>query len=404
MTDVIKKACPKEIEEVLTRLKRAGFSAYAVGGCIRDTLLGETPHDWDVTTSALPEEVLDVFKNEHTIPTGLKHGTVTVMKNHSPIEITTFRIDGTYADSRRPESVTFSDRISDDLSRRDFTINALAWNEENGVVDCFDGLSDLKNGVIRAVGEPQKRFEEDALRILRAYRFSARLGFEIEENTRTALVSEAFRLKNISRERISSEFTRLVVAKDAVTVLKMMEADGIFPYIFNGGAYKLPSPEILGTLDLLPKTFEDRIGFLLHSASPDDFREWVAELRLSNKQASDIAILADRDNKIGSPAAAYEARLLLSFYGDLTERALFVASLYGAHTERIAEYVREAREKRDCVTIRDLAIGGKDLIAEKIAAGARIGAVLSALLDAVLHDPSKNTRECLLALAKTFDL
>lgn len=401
MTDLIKKSCPKEIEEILSRLKNAGFRAYAVGGCIRDTLLGETPHDWDVTTSALPEEVLSIFHSEHTIPTGLKHGTVTVMKNHSPIEITTFRIDGAYSDSRHPESVTFSDRISDDLSRRDFTINALAWNEENGIVDCFGGLSDLKNRVIRAVGEPQKRFEEDSLRILRAYRFSARLGFEIEENTRKAMISEANRLKNISRERVSSEFTRLIVAKDAVEVLKMMEADGIFPYIFGGGAYTLPRVEVLNKLNSLPEVFEDRIGFLLREAPPEYFSKWIAELRLSNKQASDIAILADRDRRTLASASEYEARRILSHYGDLTERTLHIASLYGTHTEKTAEFVKKARENCDCVTIGSLAIGGKDLISEGIASGAQIGVLLSALLDEVLRDPPKNTRERLLDLARS---
>ena len=159
--------CPKEPAEILARLSAAGYRAYAVGGCVRDTLLGIVPHDWDITTSALPEEILAVFADEHTIPTGLKHGTVTVMKNHMPFEVTTFRIDGAYTDSRHPESVTFSDRISDDLSRRDFTINALAWSKDSGVVDCFSGIQDLENRLIRAVGEPEKRFEEDALRILK---------------------------------------------------------------------------------------------------------------------------------------------------------------------------------------------------------------------------------------------
>lgn len=400
MTDLIKKNCPQEIEEILSRLKNAGFHAYAVGGCIRDTLLGETPHDWDVTTSALPEEVLSVFRSEHTIPTGLKHGTVTVMKNHSPIEITTFRIDGSYSDSRHPESVTFSDHISDDLSRRDFTINALAWNEENGVVDCFGGLSDLKNGIIRAVGEPKKRFGEDALRILRAYRFSARLGFEIEGDTREAMISEAHRLKNISRERVSSEFTRLIVAKDALTALKMMEADGIFPYIFDGGTYTLPRAEILSKLQLLPQAFEDRIGFLLREAPSEYFSKWIADLRLSNKQTSEISILADRDRRIQASASEYEARRILSHYGDLTERALHIASLYGVNIGETANFVKSARENCDCITIGSLAIGGKDLIAEGIASGARIGSILAFLLDEVLHEPQKNTREQLLELAR----
>lgn len=404
MTNKIEANCPAEIREVLTRLTEAGYRAYAVGGCIRDTLLGEKPNDWDVTTSALPEEVLEVFKNEHTIPTGLKHGTVTVMKNHSPIEITTFRIDGAYSDSRHPEKVTFSDRIADDLSRRDFTINALAWNRESGVVDCFDGVSDLHKGLIRAVGDPQKRFEEDALRILRAYRFSARLGFSIEENTRKALISEAPRLKNISRERISSEFCRLTVAKDARTVLEMLEADGILPYIFAGAPYTLPSGDVIARIDSLPPEFEDRIGCLLYGCSRSDAEAWLHGLRLSNKQFRDITVLADLDRKIPAPDTDYEARKLLAAYGDLTERALSVAALHGLDTQNKASLVKRARESNDCVSIGALAISGSDLITNKIASGPQIGKILSALLDVVLKDPSQNTPEALLSKAKSFKI
>lgn len=401
MTDPIQEKCPPEIRDTLARLTNAGYRAYAVGGCVRDTLLGEDPNDWDVTTSALPEEVLNVFKDEHTIPTGLKHGTVTVMKNHSPIEITTFRIDGTYADSRHPEKVTFSDRIADDLSRRDFTINALAWNEESGIVDCFNGISDLKKGLIRAVGDPQKRFEEDALRILRAYRFSARLGFSIEKLTRIALISEAPRLKNISRERISSEFCRLTIAKDARTVLKMLEADGIFPYIFDGAIYTLPPENILDKIDLLPTAFEDRIGFLLYGRSKPDAEAWLRGLRLSNKQFHDITVLADLDRRIPAPDTDYEARKLLATYGDLTERALSIAALHGLDTQKKQKQVRRVYENGDPVTIGELAIGGSDLITHKLAAGPKIGKVLAALLDEVLRDPQKNTRETLLSIAQS---
>lgn len=400
MGDLIQNKCPPEIQEVLSRLTKAGYCAYAVGGCIRDTLLGEIPHDWDVTTSALPEQVLEVFRNEHTIPTGLKHGTVTVMKNHSPIEITTFRIDGKYSDSRHPEKVTFSDRIADDLSRRDFTINALAWNAENGIVDCFNGISDLKKGLIRAVGDPQKRFEEDALRILRAYRFSARLGFPIEKETRNALISEAPRLKNISRERISSEFCRLTVAKDAHTVLKMLETDGIFPYIFSGAPYSIPSEDILDQISTLPLEFEDRIGFLLYGCPRSDAETWLRGLRLSNKQFRDITILADLDQRIPAPDTDYEARKLLAVYGDLTERTLSIAALHGLNTQNKCERVRHARDNADCVTIGDLAIGGRDLITNNIASGSQIGRILSTLLDEVLRDPQKNTREALLSIAQ----
>lgn len=396
----IEPNCPKEPAEILARLSAAGHSAYAVGGCVRDTLLGIAPHDWDITTSALPEQILEVFQNEHTIPTGLKHGTVTVIMNHTPFEVTTFRIDGAYSDSRHPESVTFSDRISDDLSRRDFTINALAWNKNSGVVDCFSGIEDLKAGVIRAVGVPQKRFEEDALRILRGYRFAAQLGFKIEENTRNALISEAPRLKNISRERISSEFCRLITSKGALTVLKMLETDGIFRYIFNGTAYELPPKAILERIEGIPATPEDRLGFLLRGKERMAAEQWLRGLRLSNKQTCDIVTLSDLQGLTALPATDYDSRRLLAAYGDLSERALHIAACHGADIAEKSKQIAHARQNGDCVTVGGLAIGGKDLITGSIAKGETIGRILGALLDLVLHDPRANEKERLMREAR----
>ena len=397
----IEALCPPDAAYIIEKLNSAGYSAYAVGGCVRDTLLGILPHDWDITTSALPEAVLEVFKDAHTIPTGLKHGTITVMMHHEPYEITTFRIDGAYSDSRHPESVTFSDRISDDLSRRDFTINALAWNRHSGVVDCFSGIEDLKKGVIRAVGDPKTRFEEDALRILRGYRFAAQLGFSIEEETRNALRSEAYRLKNISRERISSEFCRLVAAKGALSVLKMLESDGIFPYILDGAAYQLPDPSVLDRIEEVPAAAEDRIAFLIRGYAPEAIAGWLHGLRLSNRQHKDIVTLTDPDGYASAAATPYDARRMLAAYGTLSERVLTVAALHGVKdTEEKRAEIRTALENGDCVAIASLAISGKDLIREGIAKGAEIGRVLSALLDAVLHDPTQNTPESLMKIAR----
>ena len=396
----IQLKCPKDPAEILSRLSAAGFAAYAVGGCVRDTLLGILPHDWDVTTSALPEQILAVFEDEHTIPTGLKHGTVTVMMHHVPYEVTTFRIDGAYTDSRHPESVTFSGRISDDLSRRDFTINALAWNERDGIVDCFNGMEDLKNRTIRAVGAPELRFREDALRILRGYRFAAQLDFEIEENTRNALISEAHLLKNISRERVSSEFTRLITAKGAKRVLKMLESDNILSYVYAAGTgLKLPPDEILDRIDALPATAEDRLGFLMRGAPSEHVRAELRTLRLSNKQYKDILALADEDGLTALPATEYETRKLLAAYGELSERALEIASLHGEDTQEKRAQAQEIRKRHDCLTIGELAIGGRDLTAIGIK-GAEIGRVLAALLDTVLRDPSQNTPDLLLRAAK----
>lgn len=393
----IAELCPKEIHLVLSRLHEAGYDAYAVGGCIRDSLLGREPNDWDVTTSALPEDTLAVFRDLRTIPTGLQHGTVTVLVNKTPVEITTFRVDGEYTDSRHPESVTFSGRIEDDLSRRDFTINALAWNERSGVIDCFDGLKDLERKVIRAVGEPQKRFEEDALRILRGYRFAAQISFEIEKNTRKALISEAFRLKNISRERISSEFCRLIAAKGAVKVLRMLDEDGIFPYILPAASVVLPP---LAPLETLPPAMEDRLGYFFYGSDAVTCRAQLNTLRLSNKQVSDIETLADLAGRITEDASPYAARKLLSHYGDLTLRALAVAAAHGKNTKALSLEVIAAQTRKDCVSLKDLAIGGRDLIAAGLAKGSAIGVLLGILLDEVLRDPAQNTRETLLEVAK----
>ena len=221
---MMKISYPATVADVLARLVAAGEEAYIVGGSLRDALLGLPAHDFDIATSALPEKTLSVFSDERVIETGLKHGTVTVILSGEPIEITTFRRDGDYTDGRHPDTVSFTDRITEDLSRRDFTVNAMAYHPDRGLVDPFGGQDDLASRTLRAVREPTLRFSEDALRILRAFRFAAQLGFKIEEETRNALRSEAYRLKNISRERISSEFCRLVAAKGAHSVLKMLES------------------------------------------------------------------------------------------------------------------------------------------------------------------------------------
>lgn len=204
---------PEDVAYIIKTLEHAGFEAYAVGGCVRDTLLGRVPQDWDITTSAKPMQVKALFRR--TIDTGLQHGTVTVLLHHTGYEVTTYRIDGEYKDNRHPESVEFTEKLVFDLERRDFTINAMAYNPDRGLVDEFDGTSDMKRGIIRCVGNAGARFDEDALRMLRAVRFSGQLGFSIEENTRQAILERAENLKNISAERIRVELTKLLVAKDA---------------------------------------------------------------------------------------------------------------------------------------------------------------------------------------------
>ena len=209
----LKMILPKNVSYIISKLEQAGYEAYAVGGCVRDTLLERKPQDWDITTSAKPLEIKQLFKK--TIDTGIQHGTVTVMLDHIGYEVTTYRIDGEYEDNRHPKKVEFTDNLKLDLERRDFTINAMAYNDKRGLVDEFEGIKDLKDGIIRCVGDAGQRFDEDALRMLRAVRFAGQLGFEIEDETRNAIVKRADRLENISAERIRVELTKLLVAKEA---------------------------------------------------------------------------------------------------------------------------------------------------------------------------------------------
>lgn len=210
---------PKNVDTAINLLQSAGFEAYAVGGCVRDSLLGKIPNDWDITTSAKPEDMKSVFADFHCIDTGIKHGTVTVVIDGEPLEITTFRLDGEYEDNRHPKSVTFTADLGADLGRRDFTVNAMAYSKKTGTVDLFDGQNDLKNKIIRCVGDPDRRFNEDALRILRALRFASALDFEIEEKTAQSLLKNCALLGNISEERIAKELLKLVCGKGAKRIL-----------------------------------------------------------------------------------------------------------------------------------------------------------------------------------------
>ena len=273
---------PEYIKNCIELLEASGYSAYAVGGAVRDSLLGREPSDWDVTTSAKPEETLEVFKDLHTIPTGIKHGTITVLMDADdkqiPIEITTYRIDGEYRDSRHPESVSFSNDVRDDLSRRDFTVNAMAFNEKTGIIDAFGGKNDIENRIIRAVGDPPTRFSEDALRILRAFRFSSQLGFEIEEKTLAGAKKCAPLLKNIARERIGVEFKKLLSCTDPTYSLeKMVECD-VWQNIFE-----VPAPDIQTISKitrLQSESFATRLAFIVNNYSENEKETFLNSLRL----------------------------------------------------------------------------------------------------------------------------
>ena len=202
---------PKQVSDIINRLDEYGYVAYAVGGCIRDAIIGRTPNDWDICTSATPDKVIEIFSDTEVIPTGLQHGTVTIILDHTPYEVTTFRIDGNYSDNRRPDDVKFTTNIIDDLSRRDFTINAMAYNPKTGLIDPFGGRKDIQDGIVRCVGDAKERFGEDALRMLRAIRFAVQLNFNIDYKTKSAIQMLRKNILNISQERITSELNKMVI-------------------------------------------------------------------------------------------------------------------------------------------------------------------------------------------------
>jgi len=384
---------PTHVREIMDRIENAGYEAFAVGGSLRDLLLGKEPHDWDVTTSALPETVASLFPDKKVIPTGIKHGTVTVISKGFPIEITTYRVDGEYTDSRRPDKVEFTRNIEDDLSRRDFTVNALAYNEKRGLLDLFGGKNDLENKIIRAVGDPYKRFTEDALRIMRAFRFSAQLGFGIEENTLEAAKKLGGRLKNIARERIGSEFMRLLSSDHAEKALTNMEN-----VIFEILPIKEIEKDRLSLVEKLPFDSSARLALLLYGKPSEELLGVAHSLRLSNDQKKVFTMLASPIEE-SFDLSPLSARRFLRHYGRDSEAAASMLVLLGEISPEFEDLVLSENEKNPCLSLDALAISGGDVISLGLASGKGVGDLLSALLDAVIADPSLNEREKLISLS-----
>ena len=383
---------PAHVAEIIDRLEAAGHSAYAVGGSLRDAILGIPPHDWDITTSSLPEETASLFPDKHVIPTGIKHGTVTVVNNGDPIEVTTYRVDGEYTDSRRPDSVSFTTSIEDDLSRRDFTVNAMAYSEKRGLVDLFGGREDLRRGIIRAVGDPEKRFTEDALRIMRAFRFSAQLDFEIEENTLRAALKLGGRLKNIAAERISSELLRLLGSVAAGRALASMGTilREILPV-------SLPTDRLC-LVDSLKRDGIARLALLLHGRTAEEISSVASSLKLSGEQKKRLSLLALAEPPEDSSGPSLR-RFLRALGDDAPKAAAMLALLGSAPHSLEADLLTEAALS-PCVSVGGLAVGGRDLIAEGIASGPSVGHILSLLLEAVIDDPSLNEKQLLIDAAR----
>lgn len=388
---------------LLTRLHAAGHAAYAVGGCVRDSLLGQTPHDWDLCTSATPEQVLELFGEAHCIPTGLQHGTVTVKHGGELYEITTFRTEGAYSDGRHPDHVAFVPDVKEDLARRDFTINAMAYNAEEGLIDPFGGQNDLAAGIVRAVGEPQRRFEEDALRILRLYRFAARFSFAIDPATGQAARALCRHLDCVSEERIAEELSRLLAAPAPGAYLEAEVLAVIFPEL---DAAELPeSRRILDALEPGMEHVPVRLAALLCPLGEAGARAALKRLKCSNALTGTVATLV-REAAAGMPGAALTltARRFLSRYdlATITDLTALCSAQHPEQAEAFAALQQEAArlmETNACCRINQLAVNGRDLMDAGIRPGPGLRRVLDALLEQVLTGQLPNEKAALLAAA-----
>lgn len=430
---------PEKVQHIISQLETAGFEAYAVGGCIRDSLLGRTPDDWDVTTSAKPYQVKELFGR--TIDTGIQHGTVTVMVGREGFEVTTYRIDGVYEDSRHPKDVVFTGDLTEDLRRRDLTINAMAYNERGGLVDVFGGKEDLDRGIIRCVGDAGERFGEDALRMLRAVRFSAQLGFSIAEDTKAAIVKLAPDLAKVSAERIQAELVKLLVSDHpdhmreayrlGITKIVLPELDDAFGtpqhnphHIYDVGEHLMHC-----LLHVRPEK-SLRLSALLHDIGKPATRttdeegtdHFYGHVELGEEMAVQILkrLKFDNDtiarvgryirfhdreiepdaravrramNKIGEGAFLQVLELKRA---DALAQSSYHREMKLAHLDRVEGLYAQILEQQQCISLKTLAVTGHDLIALGVPRGKEIGVLLNRLLEEVLEHPEQNTRERLL--------
>ena len=368
---------PENISFVLNRLTQNGYEAYIVGGCVRDALLGLTPSDFDITTSAKPQEVINLF--EKTIPTGINHGTVTVMVDKTPVEVTTFRTEGNYTDSRHPENVEFVTNLKEDLSRRDFTVNALAFNENIGLVDLFGGVKDLEAKILKAVGDPEKRFGEDALRILRLFRFSSQLGFEIEEKTFRDALKLGKTLENISRERIFSELQKALNGKDPQAISPLINSSAL---AFLG---------IKKSPDFYTKTQNPDLRLFAFLKSTESSVSVLKELKASNRQIDFISKLLTLDTLNLDTKEEIKNALFLT--DEASVKSFF------EYTDKDTRLLDEILENKEPYLISHLEVSGEDLMLQGFK-NKEIGNRLETLRQIVVKDPLKNKKETLLTLTK----
>ncbi len=434
---------PRQASEIIRTLQEAGFEAYAVGGCVRDSLLGRTPDDWDITTSAKPQQVKALFRR--TIDTGIAHGTVTVMQGRTGYEVTTYRIDGDYEDGRHPRGVTFTASLAEDLKRRDFTVNAMAYNGEEGLVDLFGGREDMERRTIRCVGDPKERFGEDALRMMRAVRFSAQLDYAIGEETLEAIRALSGTLSKISAERIRTELMKLLVSghperfltcyETGMTAVFLPEFDrmmetgqnnphhryGVGEHCLAAAVRIRPDPALrlaallhdVGKPETKTSGEDGRDHFYGHAARGAELaKKILRRLKFDNDTADRVVrLVREHDRKIGLTPAQMRRAInrvgedLFPDLFDLKEADLLAQSGYcreakAEELKRLRTLYEEVRAKGDCLSLKGLAVTGRDLMEIGAAPGPGLGALLKELLELVLEDPAQNRKETLLDYAR----
>ncbi|WP_300260031.1 CCA tRNA nucleotidyltransferase [Clostridium sp.] len=415
---------PNNVQYILEKFNSNGFEAFIVGGCVRDYLLNKKPQDYDITTNAFPEKIEDLF--DKTIPTGIKHGTVTVLIDKNPYEVTTYRVDGEYLNNRKPKNVKFVSNIEEDLSRRDFTINAMAYSPYLGFKDYFNGKDDLKNKLIRCVGNPDKRFSEDALRMLRAIRFSCQLNFKIEKLTAESIKKNFKLIKNISMERIQSEFTKIILSNDPDKGLMLLRKLGFSDFLikeFNNlkliNCYDVYDDihDTYRLINSLPKKLHVRLAGLFYKVynsqnAVEKCRTILKKLKYDNNTINDTCNLVKNLNNISYNMTRKKLKLLINSVG--TENIFDLLNLQKSYLSYMDEYdteyidilknrVSDILVSKEPIFIKDLAITGNDLINElNYKPGKNIGVILNFLLENVMQTPELNTKEDLLNLSKQF--
>lgn len=394
---------PNDVSFIINTFYENGYEAFMVGGCIRDSLLNKAPMDYDIATSAPPKVTEELFLK--TIPTGINHGTVTILLNNIPYEVTTYRTEGTYINNRKPNSVTFVTDIKDDLSRRDFTINAFAYNDKIGLLDYYDGFKDLNNKLIRSVGIADNRFTEDALRMLRAIRFSSQLNFSIEDETYRAISSNSSLIKNISSERINSELSKILLSDNASSGLAYLKDTQILYCIIPELYNKNDLDYSIKIIDKLPKDISIRLASLLNHLDLDCVSKLLKRLTFDNLTLNKTLLLLRNYSKISNCNSKSSTKRLMKDVGK--DYILSLVSLYEVYENTslpiLNNYITVIIQNKEALTIKDLNINGS-LLKEtlNLSSGKIIGEVLNHLLDLVIDDIIPNTYSALISEAENF--